>query len=430
MLTPPPMTRRRVLAGAGLAVTCVHLPAFAQPQGGPPDAFGFRTLRAYNNTITLSDRGPTPIWGYDGKAPGPVLRVKRGEELRIRLINELPEPTAIHWHGVRLPNAMDGVPHLTQPPVAPATSFDYRFRPPDAGTFWYRPAGNAAGQIARGLRGALIVEESTPVAVDRDVLFVFEDWPADRSVDGPRLMTVNGAVETELSVRPNERLRLRLVNAAVARPLVLRIERHAPIVMAIDGQPAEPFIARDGRVALGPGNRADLFIDLPLGLGERASILLLAAGSERAVVNLVYAGEAARPAPLPEPTPLPPSALPQRLDLRSAARHDLSLDTLVPLPAPVHERPPLFSVGRGRVVVLALGNRTELSQTIHLHGHHVRLLDRLDDGWKPYWLDTITIPARQTDRVAFLADNPGKWLIEAQALADARPRAAVWFAVS
>ena len=106
-----------------------------------------------------------------------MLRIKRGEELRIRLINDLPEPTTLHWHGVRLPNAMDGVPDLTQPPITPGKSFDYRFRPPDAGTFWYRPAGNAAAQIGRGLRGALIVEESAPVSVDRDVLLVFEDWP-------------------------------------------------------------------------------------------------------------------------------------------------------------------------------------------------------------------------------------------------------------
>jgi FtsP/CotA-like multicopper oxidase with cupredoxin domain len=122
--------------------------------------------------------------------------------------------------------------------------------------------------------------------------------------------------------------------------------------------------------------------------------------------------------------------LPERLDLRSASRHDVQLDAFVALPAPVHERAPVFSVRRGRVVVLALGNRTELTQTVHLHGHHVRLLDRLDDGWKPYWLDTLTIAARQTDRIAFLADNPGKWLIEAQSLNDKRPRTAAWFAVT
>jgi FtsP/CotA-like multicopper oxidase with cupredoxin domain len=416
------LSRRGLLAGLGIAVTCVRLPAFAQPRGAPTD--GFRMLRAYPNTVALPGRGPTAIWSYDGI--GPALRVKRGEELRIRLINDLPDPTAIHWHGVRLPNAMDGVLHLTQAPIAPGASFDYRFRPPDAGTFWFRPAGNATAQMGRGLRGALIVEESTPVDADRDMLLMLEDWPT--AAGAP--VTVNGAADVELAVRTNERLRLRLINATAARALVLRIERHAPRVMAIDGQPAEPFLARDSRIALAPGNRVDLFLDLPLRAGERAAIFLEDSGGERPIVRLAYAGEAARAAPLPDPKPLPSNPLPERLDLRSASRHDAALDTFAPLPAPLHERAPLFSARRGRVVVLAFANRTAHSQTVHLHGHHVRLLDRLDDGWKPYWLDTLTIAARQTDRVAFLADNPGKWLIEAQGLRDGEARTGAWFAVS
>lgn len=429
MLPTLPITRRRVLAG--LAISCISLPAQAQSSSGrTPD--GFRIMRARPGAALPNGRRPIAIWGYDGAAPGPTLRVKRGEELRVRLVNDLPEPTAIHWHGVRLPNAMDGVPHLTQPPIAPGESFDYRFRPPDAGTFWYRPSGSATAQIVHGLRGALIVEESEPVAADRDVLLMFEDWHLglDGAPDRNRPTTVNGAPDAELPVRPNERARLRLVNAAAAHALTLRIERHAALVMAIDGQPAEPFLARGGRVALGPGNRMDLFVDLTLNAGERAAILVGEAGVERPIVRLVYAGEAARAAPPPEPRPLPANPLPERLDLRGASRHELSLDALSPLSKPLHEEPPAFSVRRGRIVVLAVVNRTAFAQTVHLHGHHFRHLDRLDDGWKPYWLDTLTVPAQRTDRVAFLADNPGKWLIEAQALAHAQARRAVWFAVA
>jgi len=418
----PALSRRHILAG--LALSWFELPGFAQPQGGSQD--GFRILRAYPHTSTLPGGAATAVWGFDGTAPGTPLRVKRGEELRVRLINDLPEPTALHWHGVRVPNAMDGVSDLTQPPIAPGKSFDYRFRPPDAGTFWYRPAGNAAAQIGRGLRGALIVEESAPVAVDRDALLVLEDWPLANAMP----LTVNGAPEVPLAVRTNERLRLRLINATVARGLVLRIERHTPRIMAIDGQPAEPFLARDARIALAPGNRADVFVDMLLERGERAAILLEDAGAQRVIARFDYGGDPARATPLAEAPPLPANALPERLDLRSSSRHDVQLDALVALPAPLHERAPVFSVRRGRVVVLALSNRTELTQTVHLHGHHMRLLDRLDDGWKPYWLDTLTIAARQTDRVAFLADNPGKWLIEAQALNDKRPRTATWFAVT
>jgi FtsP/CotA-like multicopper oxidase with cupredoxin domain len=116
--------------------------------------------------------------------------------------------------------------------------------------------------------------------------------------------------------------------------------------------------------------------------------------------------------------------------LRTASRHDLPLDTFAPLPAPLDRQPPLFSVRRGRPVVLALTNRTEFAQAVHVHGCHFRLLDRLDDGWKPYWLDTLPLAAKQTDRVAFLADNPGKWLIETFPLATGQAVAAAWFAVA
>jgi FtsP/CotA-like multicopper oxidase with cupredoxin domain len=423
------MSRRRFLAGSALAVSCSILPARAQSPTAVPD--GFRVLHARPGSAALHGEGgpATPIWGYDGAAPGPLLRVSRGEDLRVRLVNELPEPTTVHWHGVRLPNAMDGVAPLTQAPIAPGASFDYRFRPPDAGTFWYRPAGNAAAQIGRGLRGALIVDEAAPVAVDRDVLMVFEDWP-DGARGAGSYLTVNGAPAMELPARTNERLRLRLINGAVTRALTLRVERHAPIVMAIDGQPAEPFAARDGRVMLGPGNRVDLFVDLTLGAGERASILVEDTAGSRPIASLAYAGEPVRPAPRPEPGPLPPNPLPARLDLRAASRHDLPLDTFAALPAPLDRQPPLFSVRRGRPVVLALINRTESAQAVHVHGYHFRLLDRLDDGWKPYWLDTLPLAAKQTDRVAFLADNPGKWLIETFPLAAGQTVAAAWFAVA
>ena len=110
------------------------------------------------------------LLGYDGAVPGPVLRVKQGEELSLRLVNELGEPTCLHWHGVRGPNAMDGVPGLTQPPLGPGESFDIRFRPPDAGTFWYH--AHSSGQVDRGLHGALIIEEPNPVNVDRDLALV------------------------------------------------------------------------------------------------------------------------------------------------------------------------------------------------------------------------------------------------------------------
>src|SRR3954447_975973 len=138
-----PITRRAALVGT-LAI--MGREADAQTDG-------FRVVRARED-------------GYDGEAEGPVLRVRRGEELKIRLVNALSFPTSIHWHGVRAPNAMDGTP-LTQALLAPGASFDYRFAPPDAGTFWFHPPLRT--KLDRNLRGLLIVSETQPVDADRDL---------------------------------------------------------------------------------------------------------------------------------------------------------------------------------------------------------------------------------------------------------------------
>jgi FtsP/CotA-like multicopper oxidase with cupredoxin domain len=434
------VSRRRILAAAGLAVTCAWIgPTRGKPgDDGAAPAGALRVIRARPGQANLrgADAGATDIWGYDGAIPGPLLRVKRGAEVTVRLVNDLPEPTCVHWHGVHVPNAMDGVPGLTQAPVAPGASFDYRFIPPDAGTFLYRPPRDFPGQLGRGLAGALVVEEAAPVDVDRDVALVLSDWrladdgtidPDVGQVRAPHL-TANGAREFDIAVAANERLRLRLVNATVARALVVRTDRHQPVVMAIDGEPAEPFTTRRSRVALAPGNRVDLFIDAVLAPGERAAIGVEAGGSEVTVARLVYAATPGRPAPRPDPVPLPDNPLPRQMDLARALKFDVRLQSAADPPG--GNEKPLLSIKRGRAIVLGLLNRSNTAMAVHLHGHHFRLLDRLDDGWKPFWLDTVMVPAGESDHIAFVADNPGKWRLDAQPLAATGGTSPGWFEVT
>ncbi len=118
----------------------------------------------------------TEIWGYNGAVPGSELRFRQGETARIVVENRLPEETTVHWHGLRVPNAMDGVPHLTQAPIAKDGRFVYEFALPDAGTYWYHPHLRGHEQVARGLYGAFIVEEREPIRVDREVTWVLSDW--------------------------------------------------------------------------------------------------------------------------------------------------------------------------------------------------------------------------------------------------------------
>ena len=117
-------------------------------------------LRAVPGRISLLEDESvlTSVWGFNGQVPGPVLRARQGEPFRVRLANALDQPLAIHWHGIRLGNSMDGTA-LTQTPVAPGGMFDYAFSPPDAGTYWYHPLVNASGLRGRGLSGLLLVEE-------------------------------------------------------------------------------------------------------------------------------------------------------------------------------------------------------------------------------------------------------------------------------
>ena len=389
-MQPFSTTRRQVIAGTGLAATLALLgpSGFAQSDG-------VRVIRAREGKAEGS-----AVPGYDGTVPGPVLRIRRGEELKVRLVNELAGETTIHWHGVRLPNAMDGTA-LTQKPVAPGASFDYRFTPPDAGTFWYRPPLRTAQN--RHLHGLLIVDEPQPVEADRDVALVLDASGA--------AFTANGRAALDIAVRANERVRLRLLNAA-DRLMTLRFDRHPATVIAIDGQPAEPFAMRGSRITLSPGNRADLLLDAVLEPASVASILVQDGGTEVPLARFVYdTGPPSRPAPRGDVEPLPANPLPERMDFRGALRPELPLDGAREMPGA-----PMFAVKRGRTVVLALVNRSADPAVLHIHGHHVRLLDALDDGWKPFWLDTVLCVPRQTTRVAFVADNPGKWLLQARAI--------------
>ena len=434
------LTRRQMAAKLGVTLAALTVPGrlYGQspPDGATPRAEvtdGFSLLRPKFGMARLRgpDKPATLIEGYDAVTPGPLLRVRQGREVRARLINGLPDPTAVHWHGVRLPSTMDGA-MPAQPPVLPGASFDYRFTPPDAGTFWYH-APSDLRSAGRGLYGALIVDEREPVAVDRDVLLVLDDWRLDAEGilgrEGSHL-TANGAPEFDIPVKTNERVRLRLVNAALGRIIALRLDRHRAVVMAIDGQPAQPFTANGGRVVLGPGNRIDLFIDMTMQPGE-AVPLVAESHRDRTIARFVYdAGPPARPAVAEDAPPLPANPLSEKMDLKGAFRFDVPID----VSSIVLTAKPMFSVRRGRTVVLALNNRTPLAHAVHLHGHHFRLLDRLDDGWKPFWLDTLLLPPRQNPEqiwtIALVADNPGEWALERQMIGAAETASSSWFEVT
>jgi FtsP/CotA-like multicopper oxidase with cupredoxin domain len=435
-----PLSRRGLLAGLGGMILGPRLAAVAAP--APRQTLA---LQAKPGTATLRPGVDTPVWSLLGPTSDPVMHFKRGDEIEVTLENQLPIPIALNWQGID--GAASAEPLAARPPLASGRKDTFLVPLRHAGTFLCDLRLLGDGQVRPLPVRAIIVGETEPVVADRDEVFLIEDWrlrpdgsaiaPGSDAGDTAALYTVNGSGVPDLSLRSNERLRLRIINGCQRNVIALKIEDHAVLVMAIDGQPAEPFLARDGQLVLAPGTRIDVFIDAVRPPGSNSSIVLHDGKEPRPIARLVTASDApARAAPLPAALPLPSNALPPQLELRNALRFDLTLgasggsqpDWI--LPAGVTTAiAPAFRAKPGRIVVLALTNRASIPTVFHLHGHHFRLLDRLDDGWKPFWLDTLLIDAGQTQRIAFAAEHGGRWLMEAMAVDWAAPRLLRWYSV-
>jgi FtsP/CotA-like multicopper oxidase with cupredoxin domain len=369
--------------------------------------------------------------------------------------NNLTEETTVHWHGIRLPNAMDGVPGLTQPPIKPGESFVYQFTPPDAGTFWYHPHADSLQQLGRGMAGALIVEEPDPVPVDRDVVWLLSDWrltsdaqiapgfgngmEAAMSGRVGNTVTVNGYVSSEEPVLAGERIRLRLINAALARIMALRFEGHRPVIVAIDGQPCEPHAPADGRLLLGPAMRIDVILDMIGEPGQRYRVVDdFYDGLTYWLTQLAYdEAPSVRGRAHDPPVVLPRNPLPEP-DPAAAEQHELHLQggmmggggmagmgmsgmsggatwaiNGMSMTGDGHAgMAPLLTLERGRSQLLTIRNDTAWWHPMHLHGHSFRILRRNGTS-VPYhlWADTVLVPARENVDVMFVANNPGDWML-------------------
>jgi FtsP/CotA-like multicopper oxidase with cupredoxin domain len=432
------LNRRNLMAGLGAAVLGPAAPPMAAAQGRSS-----LLLQAKADVIALRPGEPTtPIWSLQGATPDPGLRFRRGDALEVTLDNKLPIPTALSWHGID--GAAAAEPLAARAPVAPGARETCVVPLRQAGTFLCDLRLLGDGLARPSPARALIVGESEAVPVDRDEVLLVEDWrlrpdgtaiaPGTDPKDTMPLTTINGQMSLDLPIHTHERLRLRFINGFQRNVIAIKIEGHDVRVMAIDGQPAEPFLARNGALVLAPGGRVDAFIDATGPSGSTSSILLHDGAQARSIARLINSTEPpVRDAPLAAAAALPSNSLPARLDLRGALRVDVTLggpqaDWVTPASF-ASSAAPAFRAKAGRTVVLALTNRSDIAEVFHLHGHHFRLLDRLDDGWKPFWLDTLAIEAGQTQRIAFAAEHAGRWLLESMATDWAAPRLVRWYSV-
>jgi len=167
------LTRRRLLVAGGTGAAALAFGGALAGCGSTPERVDL-TIRAMSSEVELGRRRARTST-YGGQLPGRELRLKQGKPVRIRLVNDLKQPTSIHWHGIRLQNAADGVPGFTQKPVGAGEEFVYTFTPPDAGTYFFHP--HVGVQLDRGLYAPLIVEpRREPLSYDREAVLMFDDW--------------------------------------------------------------------------------------------------------------------------------------------------------------------------------------------------------------------------------------------------------------
>lgn len=412
----------------------------------------------------------TEVWAFGGLVPGPTIRLAQGTRMSRRFVNDLPQPSSVHWHGIRIQNAMDGVAGLTQTAVEPGDEFLYDFIVPDAGTYWYHPHNRSWEQMARGLYGALVVDEAEGAPeVDLDEVLLIDDWRLNDTAQitddfgvmhdwahAGRIgnwITVNGDGAWSREVQRGARLRLRLVNTANARVFALQARGLEGWVVALDGMPLETPERLD-RLTLAPAQRADLIVDVTAEEGEEALLVSFERDGGYAIADFPVRG-LARNAGLADPAPLPTNPVPALGVLSEARRAELLMeggamgrmrgammgDRMMGMRdmaaagkvwafngmAEMGETP-LIDAARGETIRIAMTNDTAWPHAMHLHGHHFRQISA--DGSVGPLRDTLLMNRGETVEVAFVADNPGDWLLHCHMLEHSAGGMMTWLRVS
>ncbi|HET8660863.1 MAG TPA: multicopper oxidase family protein [Micromonosporaceae bacterium] len=491
---PPVMTRRALLAGvagaAGLAATAgaavwtggllTPAPRLVAPDAdivGRVEAARRRTgaatvtARLAPRPVTL-DLGGTVVqtWGYADTAPGPLVRARAGDVVRVDVANGLPVGTSVHWHGIALRNDMDGVPGVTQPPIPPGGRHAYEFTVPDPGTYFYHP--HSGVQLDRALYGVLVVDDPAEAGrYDDEWVVVLDDWVdgTGRTPDqvlaslramggmahgggmhggmhagmphggGMEMMVspllggagdvsyphylVNGrapAAPVTLAGKPRHRVRIRLVNAGSDTAFRVALGGHRLTVTHTDGFPVVP--ATTDALLLAMGERADVTVDLADGVFP---LVAAAEGKTGLARALVRTGAGGAPAPQLRPAELDRQVLltntlaaadAVRLDSRRPDRtHRLELGGgMMPYRWTIngatfaHAEPLL--VRQGERVRLRLVNRTTMFHPMHVHGHTFALAGGGAGPAGGARKDTVIVVPNQTVTVDLDATNPGQWM--------------------
>ena len=404
--------------------------AYREAQPEPGGMVVRVNLEARESDWEFTSRRPTRAWTFNGQVPGPCIEARVGDVLEVRLTNHLPEPTTLHWHGLRLPAAMDGT-DMVQHPIAPGDTFTYRFTLLDAGTFWYHTHSNEPVQLERGLYGAIIVRAADEPLLDRERVFVLSDvmLDADGQVaphDGSErrggregnVRLLNGTSEPELMIWGGQVERWRIINAAGARYVRLAIGRRPFRILGTGGGLLEaPVVARD--VLLAPGERVDLAVG-PFEPGELLSVVAepydRGAGQGRAETFATLRVGPAAPSVASVRDVL--RAITPLVDGPTTASREVSFTEEVTVEGEVeflvngerHHRADPVTVGE--LQIWDIVNASAVDHPFHLHGFFFQVIERngVPTALRS-WEDTVNVPAGGRVRIAWVPDDrPGEWM--------------------
>jgi FtsP/CotA-like multicopper oxidase with cupredoxin domain len=419
-------------------------------------------------------------WTINGTVPGPQLRVPLGQTVEVDLKNELKEPVTLHWHGVPVPNEMDGIPGVTMNAVQPGESFTYKFKATVSGTYWYHTHQNGVVQLDKGLYGTLIIEDPNEEPADRDYTVVLDEWTADENMNHSDSMDMSGhgdsmtsadtsATSTEgsmnmpqmsdaemmplmytiftangksgsaiapLQVKEGETVRIRLINAGfLSHPM--HLQGHDYKIMTTDGQPINnPPLANGQLLNIAPGERYDIeFTANNPGnwlLEEHSNN----PGATGMAIPILYEGATGdiqrdhEPLPVLDITKYGEAAkgkfslsdsfdLEYTMDLNSQTDNGIANFTINNKMFP--DTDPMV-VKEGELVKVTLVNNSPKDvHPMHLHGHFFQVLSKNGQpiSGSPIVKDTLNILPGESYVVAFEADNAGNWLFHCHDLGHA-----------
>jgi FtsP/CotA-like multicopper oxidase with cupredoxin domain len=442
-----PQTAPRTAMAQPDAVSELSLPA--APDLNPDPRILEINLAAEVARVEVSPGRRVEAWTYNGAIPGPVIRLSVGDRLIVHFTNKLPSPTTVHWHGLRVPIQMDGVPGASQPPVETGGTFTYDFVVPDAGLYWYHPHVMSAAQVGFGLYGAFLVDdpsETFKVAEERILILSDIDLTQQGTLEDPQTggstgmafgregntLLVNGRNHPRVTMRSGVTQRWRVVNAAKSRFFDLDPGAGMTFTKIGDDGGLQEYSERLDSLVLAPGERADVFYTPTAKPGDEyaihARLFNRGFGSVEARLSedLFDIAMADAPAVIPEAHPKVTRAIapiPQtgatpiaiefgieQAETDKAFYYTINgrpLDRIQPLEATV-----------GETQIWTVTNTTPWSHPLHLHGFFFQVLDKDGKPRRPLqWKDTVSVPLKDSLKVIVrFEDRPGSWMYHCHVL--------------